>query len=341
MVASLAALAVHSPAIAHQIERWSLRYVQMDCANNQNCFGVLAVYRIMYSVIIFHAVLAVLQRVTKKAPSARSSIYNGWWGLKIVAHIALTISMFFVSNKVILTLQPYNDGFATLFVITSAMMLVDFAHSAAEKCVDMWERDRSETWKALLVGWTLTLYALTITALVLLYVYFCAPGCGWNRFVVITSTIIFVVVTFLSVHPAVQDANPRSGLAQSSIILAHSAYQIMTALAGRKDTKCNPLKTEGSHNFLFGLIGAIFTFGAIAYSTSNAAAAKSSDTRFGYVQLQQDPITAQPGPQAQLRVEAVRDAVNAGSLPQSYLDEQLNDDADLVEHELDQNTMLR
>lgn len=332
-VASLAAWVVSTPALAHAIERWSLHYIQVDCAKNQNCFGVLAVHRIMHAVWWFHLVLALLSYKMQGPRSPRAVLQNGYWGAKIAALLALAVLAFFVPNGSI-TGWVSGQGilFAGCFILFNAALLVDFAHSSAEACIDMWERDGSNAWKVLLVSWTLSLYVFAAASLVLLGVYMTPPGCGWNTTAVVLMALLCVALTFLCVHPAVQEANPRSGLAQSSIVLAYGTYQIGAALVTRDDPRCNPLARSGRPRMWAAITGAAFTFAAIAYTTTRAAKA----TQGGYTALgtepepgpDPEPVTTQPHARAQLRVDAIRSAVDAGSLPQSVLDAEMDAEAE-------------
>ncbi len=78
------------------------------------------------------------------------------------------------------------------------------------------------------------------------------------------------------------------------------------------------------------MIGAVFTFLAIAYSTTRAATRTGgirSDTDEGYVAIGQiENVTAEPSEQARMRREAVQAAVEEGGLPESALTD--NDDDD-------------
>lgn len=335
-VASLAAWAVSAPVLAHAIERWSLHYIQIDCAKNQNCFGVLAVHRIMFAVWCFHLVLALLSYKMKGPRSPRAVLQNGYWGAKIAALLVLTVLAFFVPNGFITNwVSGLGILHAGVFILFNAVLLVDFAHSSAEACIDMWERDGSNAWKLLLVSWTLSLYVFAAASLVLLGVYMTPPGCGWNTTALVLMALLCVALTLLCVHPAVQEANPRSGLAQSSIVLAYGTYQIGAALVTRDDPRCNPLARSGRPRMWAAITGAAFTFAAIAYTTTRAAKA----TQGGYTALgtepEPEPVTTQPSARAQLRVDAIRSAVDAGSLPQSVLDAELETEAEADVDEAD------
>lgn len=61
-------------------------------------------------------------------------------------------------------------GFA--FIIIQLILIVDCAHSMAEACVGNYEETESKIWYFALIGVTLLSYALTITLIVLLFIFF-------------------------------------------------------------------------------------------------------------------------------------------------------------------------
>lgn len=59
-----------------------------------------------------------------------------------------------------------------LFILIQLVLIVDFAHSWAEAWVGNFEETESRGWYCGLIGVTLLNYALSITGIVLLYVFF-------------------------------------------------------------------------------------------------------------------------------------------------------------------------
>ena len=117
------------------------------------------------------------------------------------------------------------------------------------------------------------MYAATIALTGVLYAFFAGSGCTLNRFFISFNLALCVIITALCVHPAVQDANPRSGLAQSSMVAAYCTYLIMSAVGNHQHTSCNPLHngTAQGTQTTTGVLDAMLTFLTIAYSTGRAA----------------------------------------------------------------------
>ncbi|KAM0749974.1 TMS membrane protein/tumor differentially expressed protein [Meredithblackwellia eburnea MCA 4105] len=344
------------------VQKWSWDYIKVDCSSGEDggegkCGGVLAVHRVFFAMALFHLILSLLLINVHSTRSKRAAIQNGWWGPKVLLSLLLLFLSFTIPNPFFMF---YGSTItllgSTLFILIGLVLLIDFAHSWSETCLEKWEETDSPFWKFTLIGSTLSLFALQITLVVLQYVFFAGKGCGLNQFFITFNLLLSILVVGLSISPAVQEANPRSGLAQSGMVVAYTAYLVMSAIAnhddglGEEGGTCNPLqkRAEGAKTSMI-VLGAVFTFLAIAYSTSRAATSSKALvgsgnakrplqlSEGGYSSLvgataleegEMGPVNTQPGKKESLRREAIMAAVAAGSLPASALDEDSDDDDD-------------
>ena len=132
----------------------------------------------------------------------------------------------------------------------------------------------------------------------------------------------------MSVHPVVQEYNPRSGLAQSSMVAAYCTYLIVSAVSNHvhETRQCNPLRDGKTTQNSVLILGSVFTFLAIAYSTTRAATQSRALVGKGKksrIQLPTDEeghnselsiVNAQPGKIQSPRYQALLAAVEAGSV---------------------------
>lgn len=212
---------------------------------------------------------------------------------------------------------------ACIFILLGLVLLVDFAHTWSETCLENWEDSNSNLWQWILIGSTAAMYIASIALTAVLFTFFAGSGCGLNRFFIGFNLALCVVVTVLCVHPAVQEANPRSGLAQSGIVAAYCTYLVMSAVGNHDSKGCNPLRQgEGTKTTTL-VLGAAFTFLAIAYSTSRAATqsrALVGKDKKGAISLPADAeghaemgvVTTQPSRTETPRYQALLAAVEAG-----------------------------
>lgn len=100
-------------------------------------------------------------------------MFLSFWGLKYLLVIGGIIGAFFIPEGSFGQVWMYFGmigGF--LFIIIQLILIVDFAHSWAEAWVGNYEETESRGWYFALIGITLLNYALSITGIVLLYVFF-------------------------------------------------------------------------------------------------------------------------------------------------------------------------
>jgi hypothetical protein len=242
----------------------------------------------------------------------------------VLLWLVLVVVTFFIPNGFFMFWGNYVSLIgATIFILLGLVLLVDMAHTWTETCLENWENSGTNTWQWILIGSTAIMYAATITLTGVLYGFFAGPGCGLNKFFISLNFALVIIITLLCVHPVVQEHNPRSGLAQSAMVSAYCTYLIVSAVANYDHESCNPIGRARSTTVV---IGAVFTFLAIAYSTSRAAtqsrALVGKSAKSGAVQLAiDDPgrghselglVNAQPGRIESPRYQALLAAVEAG-----------------------------
>ncbi|CAJ0651959.1 2757_t:CDS:2, partial [Entrophospora sp. SA101] len=207
------------------------------------------VHRICFALSLFHLILGLLVFKVNSTRDKRSSIQNGWWGPKILFWILLLVISFFIPNEFFMFWgNSISLIGAAIFILIGLVILIDCVHTWSEKCIEKWQDEESEFWKYLLIGSTLSLF--------------------------IGSIALTGIITILSIHPVIQEENSRSGLSQASMVAFYCTYLILI---------CNPLlDTANGTRVTTVVIGALFTFMAIAYSTSRAATQDiTSGTRSG------------------------------------------------------------
>jgi serine incorporator 1/3 len=107
-----------------------------------------------------------------------------------------------------------------------------------------------------------------VAGTVIMYVYYTKPsGCGLNIFFITFNLILGIVMMVGSVLPRVQEANPRSGLMQSSVLSAYLTYITLSALTSEPitaDFNCASVSATNSFSTALFYIGFVLTFFALA-----------------------------------------------------------------------------
>ena len=59
-----------------------------------------------------------------------------------------------------------------------------------------------------------------------------------------------IIVSIMTVHPRIQEAQPASGLFQAAVISAYSMYLTWSAMSNEPDPNCNPGNVKVNGNLL-------------------------------------------------------------------------------------------
>ncbi|XP_067014200.1 probable serine incorporator isoform X2 [Anabrus simplex] len=212
---------------------------EIDC---ESAVGYLAVYRISFALTCFFFLMAVLMIGVKSSKDFRAGIQNGFWAIKYLLVIGGIIGAFFIPEGSFGETWMYFGmigGF--LFIIIQLILIVDFAHSWAESWVGNYEETESKKWYAALFGATFINYALALTGIVLLYVYFTKPdACATNKAFISVNLILCFLASAISIMPSIQEAQPKSGLLQSSVVTLYVVFLTWSAVSNEPDKQCNP-----------------------------------------------------------------------------------------------------
>ncbi|XP_048879149.1 serine incorporator 3-like [Brienomyrus brachyistius] len=204
--------------------------------------GYKAVYRICFGMAVFFLVFSIFMFKVKSSRDPRAAIQNGFWFFKVAAIIAVTVGAFYIPDG-LFTRFWFISGVigASFFILIQLILLVDFAHSLNESWMGKKEEGNSRGWFAALCLVTGVSYALCVTAVVLLGVFYTqSGGCRLNVFFITFNVLLCIIASIISVLNKVQEFNPHSGLLQSSIISLYTIYLTWSAITNEPDRKCNP-----------------------------------------------------------------------------------------------------
>lgn len=332
LVNSILSWIMLTPWAIQKLQHLTLDYMKISCPEGE-CYGWVAVHRINFALGIFHVIMAVLLLGVNSSKNPRAGIQNGFWGPKVFAWLALIVVSFLIPDGFFMIWGNYIafTG-ATLFLLLGLILLVDLAHTWAEYCLDQIDTYESNVWRGVLIGSTLGMYAASIAMTIVQYIFFAGSGCSMNQAAITINLLLFLIVSFISVHPTIQEYNPKAGLAQSAMVAIYCTYLTMSAVSMEPDdNNCNPLIREGTQGTrtTSTIIGAIVTMLTVAYTTTRAATqgvalgAKNNSVRLPDDD-EHDLVTQQPdSSRREMRAAALRQAVEEGSLPADAL---LDDD---------------
>lgn len=323
-----------TPWAIQKLQSLTLDYVKIHCPTGE-CHGWLAVHRINFALGLFHLIFAGLLVGVTSSKNPRAALQNGYWGPKVIAWLAFIVMSFLIPDAFFMFWGNYIALIAAmLFLILGLILLVDLAHTWAEYCLRQIEETDSGTWRFVLIGSTLGMFVGSLAMTILQYVFFAGSGCSMNQAVITINFLLWLAISAISVHPAVQEVNPKAGLAQSAMVAIYCSYLTMSAVSMEPDDDgskhCNPLAFSQGTRTTTIVLGAVVTMLTVAYTTTRAATQSLGlGNNGGGIRLpdedEHDLVTTQPSARREMRAEALRRAVEEGSLPADAL---LSDDED-------------
>ena len=103
------------------------------------------------------------------------------------------------------------------------------------------EKDKSRWCYVGLLYFTFSIFAVCLTGVVLLFIFYTTGGtCALPKFVISFNLILCIGLSALSIMPFVQERMPRSGLLQAALISGYVIYLTWSALTNNPDKECNP-----------------------------------------------------------------------------------------------------
>nr|CAD7411259.1 unnamed protein product [Timema cristinae] len=279
--------------------------ITIDC---QSAVGYLAVYRMCFALSCFFFLMALIMVGVKSSRDPRGGIQNGFWAIKYLLVIGGIIGAFFIPEGSFGPTWMYFGmigGF--LFILIQLILIVDFAHSWAERWVSNYEESESKGWYAALLLCSLLNYALAITGIVLLYVYFTLPNdCALNKFFISFNLILCAIVSVVSILPSVQEGQPRSGLLQSSVVTLYVVYLTWSSVSNQPDKECNPgflgivgkADVKGQNAVAFdseSIIGLVIWMCCVLYSSLRSASSAHKITMSDHVLVKDNGAVRAPG----------------------------------------------
>ncbi|KAF0047546.1 hypothetical protein F2P81_001179 [Scophthalmus maximus] len=213
--------------------------------NKVNCdvfVGYKSVYRMCFAMTCFFFLFSVIMIRVRSSKDPRAALQNGFWFLKFLVLVGITVGAFFIPDGDFNTVWYYFGMVGSfIFIIIQLILLVDFAHSWNQSWLERAENGNSKCWYAALLSFTFVHYALAFTAVVIFYVFYTQPDdCAEHKAFISLNFIFCIILSVVSILPKVQEAQPSSGLLQASLISLYTMYVTWSAMTNNPNRQCNP-----------------------------------------------------------------------------------------------------
>lgn len=257
-----------SPKLEEQLEK--VPFCKGAC---HDIVGFLAVYRLVFALTLFFMLFCLLMIGVKSSRDPRAGLQNGFWGIKYLLLIGGMIGAFYIPEQAVFGKVWMYFGMigGFLFILIQLVLIIDFAHGWTERWLENYEESQSKGWYCALIFFTVLHYVISITAVVLLFVYYTQNAdCGIQKFFISFNLICCIILSVVSVLPKVQEALPKSGLLQSSIVMLYVMYLTWSALNNSED--CRPSFLGKPHAIdAQSIVSLVIWFGCVLYSSIRTA----------------------------------------------------------------------
>jgi len=223
----------------------------------------------------------------KSVKNWRSQLQHSWWSVKLVILVLLMVVAFFIPNRMFIPygwIALFGSG---LFILIQLVLLVDLAHTWNESWVGKFEKSENRGWLIALLAATIILYVVSLTGVIVMFVWFTENPkvCWFNPMFVTLNLLLCFTFSIFSIHPKLQEKNPRIGLLQSAVVSAYCTYLIWSALSSEPAPMgCSSFPLFRGPGDGFSVWTGLITTGlALAYAAFRAS---SSSEEMG---IQQDP----------------------------------------------------
>jgi cation transport ATPase len=247
------------------------------------CYGTMSVYRVTFSLTVFHLLMSILMINVRKRSDFRTAIQNSYWGLKFLVVVGLMIGAFFIPNDFYIIYGWVALVGSAIFILIQLILLVDFAHSWTESWVAKYEQTQSRFWAGALLTATVLLYVVSLVLTIVMYIFFMEnqKECWYNPMFVTLNVILCFFISIASIHPKLQEKNPRNGILQSAVVTSYTTYLVWSALSSQPSSMgCSSFPTispnGGVDDSLSLVIGVVFTFLALIYSALRVSTSSES-----------------------------------------------------------------
>ena len=271
---------------------------ERDNTNVRGCYVNLMVSKVMFGLMMWHFVQAIIFICTRYEEDCRVQIQVGWWFPKVVILGGLVAGAVYIPNDFYIVWNWFTLVGAFFFILVQIYILVSFAHEVAKFFLDLArdrpDEERCNPYVGLLLTASAIMYIASLVMTVLMFLYFTRRDSNnsaypdvckkrsLNAFFVAFNLVLSVIASVLSILPAVREKNENAGLLQAAMLTLYTTYIVFSALVTEPEewtegcksplsdlTSSTSASTVGQR--AVAIIGVIITVVAVCYSTFMSA----------------------------------------------------------------------
>lgn len=208
-----------------------------DCSEDyqENCIYRQLIYRASFSLCLLFFLLSILSYYF-------DYVNKSFWIVKFGFAIGVFIAFWWADNSFFNGWAEFCRVVSFIWLLIQGLLLIDFSHDIHD--IFMAQTDsNNESSTPYIIYVTVSVCALFLAILGLVYLFMDYTGCDLGMFFTILTLLVGVITTIISLLDSVS-----RGLLTPCFLFAYSVFMCWYALLSHPDTSCNPTadKINGS-----------------------------------------------------------------------------------------------
>ena len=230
-------------------------FISINCPDGTEAwFGISAVYRMSFALVVFHTLMLIILLICKGLESEIGPILNdGCWTFNIMIIFTVFVASFWIDNKYIMYYGYFWRLASALFLIFQGIWILSIAYKLNRSLVDYHSSTGSGYSMAILLAVTALFYIFDAIFFYHQIKWF--GSCQFNIWVFVVLIIMFVIFTIMTVLQTREDAS----ILTNSIVVSYLLYLSWSAFASEKNESCNPFLKSDSNTLAQIVLGFVFT----------------------------------------------------------------------------------
>lgn len=172
-----------------------------DSSTYDTCVGIFSVYRISFSLCVFHFVMAFLCLFQNELIAA---LNEGAWPFKFIFVGGIFILTYFIPDSFFTFYGHIATVASILFLLYEVILLIDMAYAWNKSWTDQYSASESNAWGTLLIATTAIIY---VGGVILLLRWISAGNERWITFNLLFTLICALVSAGLSMSRVVENGS--------------------------------------------------------------------------------------------------------------------------------------
>ncbi|KAL1356702.1 hypothetical protein HN51_008688 [Arachis hypogaea] len=180
------------------------------CKVGKDCLGADGVLRVSFGCFLFFMIMYWSTAGTSKLKEGRDRWHSGWWLVKIILWVIITIFPFYLPSEFIEVYGQVAHFGAGVFLLIQLISIISFIRWLNDYFITEKYAERCQIQVMLFAT---SAYLICLVGVILMYIWYAPqPSCLLNLFFITWTLVLLQVMTSVSLHPKVNGGILSPGL---------------------------------------------------------------------------------------------------------------------------------